>query len=100
MEIIQEIRKAALNTADFTDFGIKTPKQWKNFVHILRQQPNIFNFVRVEALPTKEDKIPKIGFTGRLLRAAKEDTTSLDANLKKPSHHYLATIHNQCLHAL
>lgn len=84
MSVIQEIRKAALTTEDFTDFGIKTPKQWNNFIHKLREQPNIFKFARVEALPTKEDKIPKIGFKGRLLTPAREDTTFLDANQKKP----------------
>lgn len=84
MSVIQEIRKAALNTDDFTDFGIKTPQQWKNFIHKLREQPNIFKFARVEALPTKEDKIPKIGFRGRLLTPAREDSTFLDADQKKP----------------
>ncbi len=89
MGVVADIKKASLTSTDFYDFGVSTGKQWTNFKHLLREQPNIFREARIEVLPEASNAINRLAFNQRLLVPAYEGNNFNESDTKKPTYDYI-----------
>ncbi len=68
-------KKADLVIGDFaTNGGLLNAAQGDRFLHVLLKQPTMLPRVRVVQMTSSEVEINKIGFAGRIMRAAVENT--------------------------
>jgi HK97 family phage major capsid protein len=74
-------RKADLALADLTqDGGLLNPEQNETFIRNLIDQPTLLRAIRTVPMSAPEQKINKIGFGSRILRAALQGTPPFQAD--------------------
>ncbi len=74
------IARADIALADMTaNGGLLLPEQSKQFIDIILDAPTIIKQIRTVRMTTSEARLNRIGFTSRILRAARQTGSALDA---------------------
>jgi len=80
------IKKSALSTTDLaTGGGLLVPSQGDKFIRMLRDRPYLLRVLRMVPMDSPTMRVDRIGFTGRILHAATENTALTEDKQSKPT---------------